>query len=374
MEKQKSIPGKSEKKIGDLLISSLWNWSRSNPYRIKFFLRICFRFLFSSIKRAYMRIKIGSNIPSVLAISPTMHCNYNCIGCYSRDRINDGELTTEELDSILTDAGRLGFSTVVVTGGEPFMRSDILQMMLKHRNLLFVTITNGSLITPEIAEIISESGNIIILVSIEGFVEDTDLRRKEGAHETAVGIFKYLYDAGVFFGFAATNTTVNIENLGSDDFFNQMIGYGCAVGFFSEYVPCGTNPRFDWVLSESQREIFRKRIIEVRNKGGIVIVQFPQDEYGEKNICSAAGRASIHINSQGDVEPCPFVPISRENIRKGGLVSACKSPFMRAIRERPELLQRKNLACSLFEHFEEIKNLSRQFENQSDQNADFKSH
>lgn len=354
-----------EKNIGNLLISSLWKWSRSNSHRIKFFSRICFYFLIASIRRIYMMAKIRGRIPAVLAISPTMRCNYDCIGCYSRDRVYNNELTTEEFDSILTEAEQLGVSTVVITGGEPFIRPDTLNLMVKHKCLLFVTITNGLLISFESAKRISKSGNIVTLVSIEGFVSDTDFRRNEGAHKVTIRTFNYLRQAGAFFGFAATNTTINIENLASNEFVDQMVASGCAVGFFTEYVPCGPDPRFDWVLSELQRESFRERVLEIRNKKSIIIVQFPHDEYGKDNICSAAGRASLHINSQGDVEPCPFVSISCDNIRKGGLIVACKSSFLRAIRENPELLQRKDFACSLFEHFEEIKILSLQFNGNS---------
>jgi MoaA/NifB/PqqE/SkfB family radical SAM enzyme len=70
---------------------------------------------------------------------------------------------------------------------------------------------------------------------------------------------------------------------------------------------------------------------------------------------------SFHINSQGDIEPCPFVPVARENIRNGGLIAACQSPFLRAIREQPELLQRQRYACSLFEHRAELDGLAQQF-------------
>ena len=88
-----------------------------------------------------------------------------------------------------------------------------------------------------------------------------------------------------------------------------------------------------------------------------MLVQFPQDEYGEDDRCVAAGQMSLHINAQGDVEPCPFAPIARENIRRGGLIAACRSPFLRAIRENPTLLRRQRMACALFEHREELAEL-----------------
>lgn len=140
-----------------------------------------------------------------------------------------------------------------------------------------------------------------------------------------------------------------------------MVDLGCSVGFFAEYVPCDPNPRHDWILDEAARAAFRRRVLDLRRRKPIVLIQFPHDEYGKDNRCSAAGRASLHINSQGGVEPCPFVPISRESIREGGLIAACQSPFLRAIRENPTLLRRQRFACSLFEHRAELEALAVRF-------------
>ena len=174
--------------------------------------------------------------------------------------------------------------------------------------------------------------------------------------------FDHLRKAQAVFGFVATNTSANSSQLVTDEFIDQMVAVGCAVGFFTEYVPCGANPRPDWVPDEHARAAFRKRVLEFRRRKPIVLSQFPDDEYGKENRCSGAGRVSLHINSQGDVEPCPFVSIARENIRRGGLMAACQSPFLRAIREQPKLLQRQRYACSLFEHRAELDDLAQQFD------------
>ena len=198
-------------------------------------------------------------------------------------------------------------------------------------------------------------------MSIEGSLADTDERRRPGAHQAALRAFNQLRKAKALFGFVATNTAANTAQLATEAFIDQMVAVGCAVGFFTEYVPCGPNPNPDWVVDESTRSYLRKRILEFRRSKPIVLSQFPDDEYGKENLCSAAGRISLHINSQGDIEPCPFVSIARENIRHGGLIAACQSPFMRAIREQPKLLQRQHYACSLFEHRAELDSLAQQF-------------
>lgn len=350
-----------EERVGDLVKSALWTWGRSRPRRMLFFLRVASRMWCAERRRGQRGRGVDGVIPFIVAISPTMRCNYDCKVCYSRGRSIEDELTTEELDALFTEAEALGVLAVVVTGGEPLLREDLMDLMARHRRLLFVPITNGSLMTPEVARGIVRSGNVFVLVSIEGFPDDTDERRGPGAHDAAVRAFEYLRDAQACFGFAATNTAANIDHLGTDAFIDRMVDLGCFVGFFSEYVPCDPSPRLDWVLDEAARAAFRRRVLDLRRCKRIMLIQFPQDEYGAENRCVAAGHMSIHINAQGDVEPCPFMPIARENIRRGGLMAACRSPFMRAIRENPTLLRRQRMACSLFEHREEVAELGAAF-------------
>jgi MoaA/NifB/PqqE/SkfB family radical SAM enzyme len=341
--------------------TALWTWARFSLHRIIFLLRMVWRRWNADRRRKRQQRQIDGPIPSILAVSPTMRCNYNCQGCYSRGRSTNNELSTGELNTLFSEAEELGIHSVVVTGGEPLLRDDMLEVIAQHRRLLFFLITNGSLMTPEIARRIAQSGNTVILVSIEGFASDTDRRRQSGTHEEVMRAFMNLRKAHAVFGFVATNTAVNTSQLAADEFIDQMVAIGCAVGFFTEYVPCGPNPKPEWVLEEAARVAFHKRVLEFRRRKPIVLSQFPDDEYGVENRCSGAGRTSLHINSQGDIEPCPFMPVTHENIRHGGLLAACQSPFLRAIREQPEMLQRYRYACALYEHRAELDRLARQF-------------
>jgi MoaA/NifB/PqqE/SkfB family radical SAM enzyme len=315
------------------------------------------RLLRSNRRRSKFERKNGLSLPTVLVVSVTVACNYDCLGCYSRGRPDQGELSKADLNNLFSEAQNMGFLAAVLTGGEPLMRDGLLDIVEKHPQLLFVLITNGSLMTLEKAAAIGRFKNLIILVSIEGSSVFTDQRRGDGAHQAVLEAMAMLKDAGGFFGFAATNNAENSSYLGSDEFIDDLIDRGCSVGLITEYIPCGQKPRFEWVLNAMQREEFRQRIIKMRSLKPIVLVQFPQDEYGEANICSGAGRVSLHINSQGGIEPCPFVPVSCDNIRQGGLMAALNSPFLASIRSRPDLLSRDRLACSLYEHFSEVEAL-----------------
>jgi MoaA/NifB/PqqE/SkfB family radical SAM enzyme len=342
--------------------TALWRWARFSPRRTTLLLRISWRHRSAQRRHAVQQRRTGNHLPSILALSPTMQCNYHCQGCYSRGRSEENELSTHELDRLLSEAEDLGIHSVVVTGGEPLLRSDMPDLMCRHQRLLFFLITNGSLLTSDLACRIVKGRNVIPLVSIEGFAGDTDERRRHGAYDTAIRAFAHLREARALFGFCATCTAANFRQLSTDAFINEMVTIGCAVGFFIEYVPCGLNPRLDWVLDEPARNAFRKRVLEFRRGKPIVVSQFPGDEYVKDNLCSAAGRTSLHINSQGDVEPCPFVSLSRDNVRGSGLLAACQSPFLRAIRQQPKLLQRHHYGCSLFEHRTELDKLAQQFD------------
>ena len=341
----------------------LRTWARTGVRGTVFFLRAAWKMWRAGRVRAGTERRLGSPVPSMIAISPTMRCNYDCEGCYSRGRATDDELTTVELDSLLAEAEQLGVLGVVVTGGEPLLRGDLVDLIRRHRRLVFFLITNGALLTPEAARALARSGNVVTLVSIEGFADDTDSRRRQGAHEAGVRALRLLRAVGAITGFSAVVTSANAGRLASDEFVDGMVALGCSTGYFIEYIPCGTKARHDWVLEEKTAAAFKERLRYLRRRKPIVLSHFPEQEYGPDNRCSAAGGKSLHIGPQGDVEPCPFAPVSADNIRRGGLMAAIRSPFLRAIRESPDMLRRSRFACAMFEHLTEVRELSMQFAN-----------
>lgn len=286
-----------------------------------------------------------------------MRCNYDCTGCYSRGRPAEDELSVEELDALFSEAEKYGVLAVVVTGGEPLLRPELIALLAEHKKLLFVLITNGSLMTRDTARLLAASGNVVTLVSMEGTEWDTDHRRCSGAHQSVMMAFSLLRRAGACFGFAAMVTTENWRDLCSDSFIDEVVSLGCAVGYFTEYVPCGLSPVPDWVLDEKEGALFRGSVLGLRKRKPVVVIHFPYDEYGEENRCTGAGKRSLHINSQGGVEPCPFCPISCESVREEGLLTAFRSAFLRSIREHPTILTRRHYACAMFENRDMLDDL-----------------
>ena len=347
--------------VGDLLYGALRAWGRAGPRRMARFARVAWRIWRQNARRRRTMRRLGAPVPWVVELSPTLRCNYQCAGCYSRGKPTAGELTAGELEALVAEAEALGVVAIVVTGGEPLLRRDLIDVIERHRRLLFAPFTNGTLMTPAVARRLAASGNAVTFVSIEGSPADTDGRRQPGAHQAALDALAMLRQADAVAAFAAMVTTRNADRLVTDGFLDEMIARGCTLGGLSEYVPCGPAPRPDWVLDEAAHDAFRQQVVALRRRKPIALIHLPDDEYGPDNRCYAAGTDLLHVSAQGDVEPCPFAPVACDNVRRGGLAAALQSPFLAAVRERPGLLQRQRLACALVEHLDELERLAAQF-------------
>lgn len=147
----------------------------------------------------------------------TNRCNLACRHCWVRAgaSVDGEEITLQESTGILKDCKKLGLRHVKLTGGEPFLIPWVLGFIQQAAEL-DVTVgieTNGTLVTPEIAESLKKSGNIThISVSIDGATEEAheSLRCVKGCFEKAVTGIKTLMVAGIQAGLVASLHKGNI--------------------------------------------------------------------------------------------------------------------------------------------------------------------
>jgi len=316
--------------------------------------------IFSSFRRKKCQKKKGLLAPVAIALSPTMRCNLSCVGCYAHDYSCDNELSLDTIDDVLSSAENMGVFLLVITGGEPLMKDGILDVFKKHKNLLFLLITNGVLMGDKVAREIASAGNIVPVVSLEGWQEQTDARRGHGVYDQVKRAMEYLQNEGIAFGFSATVTRLNFDTLVSDRFIQEMIDRGCVLGFYTEYVPLGSVAEWNLVLEDKEREYFRERILEIRRNKPIMVAHLPDDEYGVDGRCQGVVYGSVHINSQGYVEPCPFAHFASDNVRDNGLESALRSRFFAELRSSEAIYRHGKIGCSLFENREILEEIAKQ--------------
>ncbi|MDH4231733.1 MAG: radical SAM protein [Nitrospirota bacterium] len=286
----------------------------------------------STKRKAFSESAGGFYPPGLLVISPSMKCNLNCFGCYAGMYKKDEDLPYEVLDRVLNEAKEMGVHFVVVSGGEPFFRKDLLTLFEKHSDMAFHVFTHGGLLDEKLVARLADLGNILPAISVEGFREETDRRRGEGHYERVVRAMKLLKEAGILFGYSATMTKQNAGIMVSDEFVDHWMEKGCTVGWYFLYTPVGREPNWDLVPTPAQRDLLRSRVAHFRTTKEMLFGDFWNDG-PVVGGCIAGGRKYFHINSKGDVEPCVFCHFALHNIKNVSLREAVTSPLFKKIQD-----------------------------------------
>ncbi len=308
--------------------------------------------------------KEGLHVPSYLIASITSSCNLHCAGCYSRannatvDCEPVRQLTEEEWLRIFREAEELGVSFILLAGGEPTLRWDVIEAAGGMKNILFPIFTNGTNMGDKYMELLDRCRNLVPVISIEGGREETDSRRGEGVYDLTVSKMDELHERGLIYGVSVTVTKENINEVFSDEFLDLMGQRGCKAVFYIEFVPV-TDEAADLAPDEEDREFMMDRIDRLRrDRQDMMYISFPGDEKSSGG-CLAAGRGFFHINSHGGAEPCPFSPYSDINVRDTSLREALQSRLFTALRSGDLLAGEHTGGCVLYEKREQVEELMR---------------
>ena len=313
-------------------------------------------------KRRKALAEMGEHIPSFLIASITSSCNLHCAGCYSRcneatvDSAPVRQLTGAEWADIFREAEELGVSFILLAGGEPMLRKDVIEQAGAMPHLLFPIFTNGTFLNDEYFRLFDRCRNLIPVFSIEGGREITDERRGSGVYDILIANMDRFNEKRLLFGASVTVTTENIREVTSPEFIRTLTDRGCKVVFFIEFVPV-TDEAMHLAPADAERTYLLQAMDSLRNQfENVILLAFPGDERAEGG-CMAAGRGFIHINSHGGAEPCPFSPYSDINVRDSSLREAMKSPLFRKLRDGGFLDDDHIGGCVLFEKREEVERI-----------------
>ena len=140
-----------------------------------------------------------------LFLELTSQCNEHCLRCGSRcDGAASPQVPAEKLLAILADVkARLDTSKTLlcITGGEPLLRKDFFELMTRTTEMGYRwgMTSNGTLITPEIARRLAESGMRTVSISIDGLADTHDwFRSRPGSHAEAMRGVRNLVEADAF--------------------------------------------------------------------------------------------------------------------------------------------------------------------------------
>ena len=304
----------------------------------------------------------GEHIPPFLIASITSQCNLHCAGCYSRcnnatvDAAPVEQLSDAEWLRIFEEADALGVSFILLAGGEPMLRRDIIEAAGKKPNILFPILTNGTFIDKRYFELFDRCRNLIPVMSIEGEKELTDARRGKGVYDRLIANMDEFHRRSLIFGFYGSGAHRDLHEVTSEAFLKKLSDRGCKVVIFVEFVPV-TDEAKHLAPGDGEREYLRDEIARLRNEHPeMVYISFPGDEKSSGG-CVAAGRGFFHINSHGGAEPCPFSPYSDVNVRNTSLREAMHSPLFTALRSGDILADDHAGGCVLYEKRDQVEAL-----------------
>ena len=284
-------------------------------------------------KRDFYEENYGFRPPFIMILSPTWQCNLRCAGCYTLGQQRHPGLEYDLVKRILKEARELGIHFVTILGGEPFMYPHLFQMLEDHPDIFFQVYTNGTLMNQETARRFAEFGNVAVVVSCEGYEEETDRWRGKGVYRKLMDAMDYLRDARVILGSSATVTKDNVETVASDAFIDKLVDKGVVAQMYFLYLPINGQGDINLMVTPEQRDYLRRQVIRFRREKPLFVLDFWNDGPHVEG-CIAGGRRYFHINANGDVEPCVFTHIAQHNIRDVSLAEALDGKLFRCIRNR----------------------------------------
>lgn len=240
----------------------------------------------------------------------TRRCNLRCRHCLVNGGENDeSELSHEEIEEILRSAEALGVKRVFFTGGEPFIRQDIhelIKQVIERFGMELVILSNGTLLNEETIKSLAEYKGLTMQISLESHdAGPNDNIRGNGTHNTALESLKMLCTYGIKTIVTSTATAFNIHSISP---LNSML---TDVGVKTHHIL--------WVHERGRAlknriaadpDELRELMLTLKNASTKVDnwTSYKSRIYGGRGVkvdgCHA-GYTSISVDSNGDIYPCP---------------------------------------------------------------------
>lgn len=265
--------------------------------------------------------------PFQMSLDITNRCNFRCLHCFNRSGENPivaDELSDEELVEFAHDVATFHLSNFCFCGGEPLLRKDLMCTMariLVASGSLVSFVSNGFLMTPEIARDFLASGISRAQVSLDGaWAESYErLRGVKGSFDKAVAAIKTLRDAGfkdISVAFCPTSFNCSeleeaaalARSLGVNEFRVQpLMMLGRTLQHLQEIVPS----------SQQYREVVRT-IENLRHMyGQAMTIEWgdPVDHLIRFQSLLEHCSMFLGIKANGAIEVSPYLPITVGNVR-----------------------------------------------------------
>jgi Fe-coproporphyrin III synthase len=307
----------------------------------------------------------------------TKRCNLSCMHCYSgSNTASDGELSTDEAKRMLDELADCGSPFMILSGGEPFLRTDVFELgrYAMKIGLPVIVSSNGTLVTRETAEKATDAGFGYVGISLDGLAETNNYFRGSGdAYSNALQGMRNLRDAGIKTGLRFTITRYNCHELPQIMELLVKEGFHRLCVYHLEYAGRGRELMNNDLLPDDRRRavdsLFRKTVeinrqnhdLEVLTVGNYadaayiymkVLKEDPKKaraayEHFLRNGGEGCGEKLAYIDEKGNVYASQHLRTELGNIRKRSLKDIWNSDneFLWKLRHRESLFRGRCAEC-----------------------------
>ena len=320
--------------------------------------------------------------PYVVSWNLTYRCNLACEHCYldaggtpqvrTENFADRSELGTEECFRVIDELAAFAPECLtILTGGEPLLRRDILEIVQRaaERGLWVVVGTNGVRITENVAQRLAEAGARGLSLSLDALDPDRHdrFRRVRGAWQNTVEGAEILNRTRLPFIVQTTAGSHNLDDLEAiADFAHQRLAAKVWNLYFlvptgrGQFVSDITPAQYDDVLASLyriQKKYDRRMLVNAKCAPHYIKTVLEQGDTdarirtysGGAGGCPA-GTHYMGIRPNGDVTPCPYLPVFAGTLRSAGLAELWESSdLFTSIRRRSSLGGRCG-ACEMNGH------------------------
>ena len=276
-------------------------------------------------ERLYKQVQ-AKRIPVNGSIELTFRCNLRCAHCYCNLPANDQdavkkELKTEGIFHIFDQIAEAGCLWLLITGGEPLLRQDFLEIYMYAKKKGFITtlFTNGTLITPEIADYLAEWPPHSVEITLYGATKETYERvtKISGSYERCKKGIGLLLEREIPLGLKTMVMTLNHDEV------SHIKEYAEGLGVKFRFDPI-LNPRLDGNKTPCNFRLSPEEVIKLDLADEKRAKQWR--EYCEKFVrpfqsdslfICGAGISTFHIDPYGKMSPCEMTRFQDYDLPSG---------------------------------------------------------
>lgn len=269
-------------------------------------------------------------VPLVVSWNVTRKCNLKCPHCYINATKEElpNELSTEEAKKLIDQICEVSKPLLILSGGEPLLRKDIFELVRygTEKGLKMGLGSNGALLDDAAAKKLKEAGIKTVSISLDSSIPERhdEFRGVAGSWEKAVSAIKALKENGVL---VQVNTTVTQQNHAEiDEIMSLAEQLGVENFHLFFLVPTGRGVKIADISPAMYEDMIKttfaktaKHKLNVRPSCAPQFMRIAKDmglDMRQWIRGCIAGLYYCRVYPNGDITPCPYLPIKLGNIRE----------------------------------------------------------